>query len=283
MLRVKKILLYLFLAFVALNILLYFFPLSKEVFYTNRERAEEFVYSKYSYPVVFAGSGLIGDFDRASVKRENYFNLFFPYSGSCTGVEIIARSGKIPDTIFVELNYIGKGLDEDLVSGLFNNWVYPTRRYIPLLQKKHYPFSLVKEILKPSANRQLKTEKYPEPRYSQSVQKYGEDYSRLNDTIGLHKTLLQLKRNLSYLQSKGSTVVFFEMPVEHHLDKLAKKSFERSAIQSAFAKNSFIWIPADTMGAYSTDDGVHLLEKSKVDFLEYLNTQLAIKKSMARR
>ena len=281
--RLKKILFYLFLAFVVLNILLYFFPLNKEVCYTNRERAEEFIYSKKSFPVVFTGSGLIGDFDPASVKRNDYFNLFFPYTGSCTGVEIIVRSGRIPDTLFVELNYIGKGLDEDLVSALFRGWMYPSRRYIPLLQHKHYPFSMVKELLKPAAKRNLKTEKYPEPQYSQSLLKYTEDYGQLNDTIGFQKSLWQLKRNLSYLQAKGSTVVFFEMPVERQLHQLPKKAFERTAIQNVFAEDSFIWIPADTINCYSTDDGVHLLEKSKVDYLEYLNAQLAMKKRMAKR
>ncbi|OUJ71201.1 hypothetical protein [Hymenobacter crusticola] len=262
-----------FVSFILYNVFLYFYPLKKEIIYDNKERAEEFVYSKQRYSVIFVGSGLIGDFSPASVRRSNYFNLFFPYSGSCTGVKVIALSNKIPDTLFVETNYLYKGFDQQLLEDVFRPGLYQARFALPALQEKHQVFSFLKEQIKPSKIRQLKLARYPEPQYSQELTHFKEEYQVLPDSLRLRQDLDSLQYYLNYLSSKNCKIFFFEMPVDRQLSNYPKMKSEKYALQQVFDKK-IKWVAPDTLGRYATIDGVHLLEKSVYQYLAYFNQNI---------
>ena len=119
--------------FILFNVILLLFPFEKKYIYKDKERGEEYIYSRKKYPVVFVGSGLIGDLSSENLGRQAFYNLFFPYGGSCTGIELIALSKKIPDTLFIETNYIFKGFNEKLNEKLFEPFAYRSKFVLPCL------------------------------------------------------------------------------------------------------------------------------------------------------
>lgn len=196
--------------FLLYNGILLAFPLKKEAIYKNSERAEEFVYSNKSYSTVLVGSGLIGDFNAKPLQRKGLFNLYFPYSGSCAGVEIIALSGKVPRTLLVETNYLFKGFDTPLIRALFKPGLYKARFFLPILQKKHHLISFLKEVLRPARPIHMKTNKLPELLYYQSLEKYRNAYDRLPDINQYNEDLKKLRKYLDFIHLKGCTIFFLK-------------------------------------------------------------------------
>ena len=270
-LTLDKLILLFLAGFVLFNMFLFLYPLQKKNIYINKERAEEFIYSKRNYSVVFTGSGLLGDFTPASIGRENSFNLFFPYNGGCTGVKLIALSNKIPDTLFVEINYLFKGFDQQLIEEVFRPGLYQARFLFPALQEKHQLLSLLKENIKSMRQPPVETEEGPAPNYAQTLSQYKKDYQNMPDSLRLQQDLTNLKCYLDYIASKNCKILFFEMPVDRQLTNSPRIQFEKRTLQRILTNEKIGWIAPDTVGTYATADGIHLLKTSVYQYLAYLN------------
>jgi hypothetical protein len=138
---------------------------------------------------------------------------------------------------------------------------------------QNYPFPFFKEKLKLNKKRILKTARYPEPLFTESIHKCAIEYSSLPNEIQFAKDLAKLKIYLDTLISKGCTVILFETPIEQALNNTLKMRYERSAIRSVLINKKLFWITPDTLNRYTTNDGIHLLEESVYTYLNYLNSQ----------
>lgn len=259
--------------FLVYNAILLITPVKKEAIYTNKERAEEFVYSNNLYSTILVGSGLIGNFSAKPFQRQNLFNLYLPYNGSCTGIEIVALSGKIPRALLIETNYIFKGFEKQLVKDLFRPGFYRIRFFLPSLLKKHTFISVAKEVLRPSGPIQMKADKLPELLYLKSLEKYKDAYDQLPDFSQFSKDLKKLEEYLKYIYSKGCTIIFFEMPLENQLINSPLATFQRNMIRTVFSGEEFNWILPGSLDGYETEDGIHLLEKGVFKYFHYLTTE----------
>ena len=274
--KIFKLLLFSLCVFVLFNVVLLLFPVQKKYIYKDKERGEEYIYSGKTYPVVFAGSGLIGDFDNENLGRKAFYNLFFPYGGGCTAVELIALSEKIPDTIFIETNYIFKGFNNELLKKLFDPVAYRSKFILPCLQEKNKPFPLAKEIFKVHAPRQKTMTILPGPLYQQSIEALKKEYSRA-DSTSFYNIIAKLKKQVDHISSRDCTIIFFEMPVDSIFLNSAKMKWEREMLRSTFSDKKFIWAHTDTSLKYVTSDGIHLLDKSLEKYSHYFNNSLAYK------
>ena len=175
--------------FILFNVILLLFPVQKKYIYKDKERGEEYIYSKKKYPVVFVGSGLIGDLSSENLGRRILYNLFFPYNGSCTGVELIALSKKIPDTLFIETNYIFKGFNKELNEILFEPLAYKAKFFLPCLLEKNKLLPLAKEIVKGRKPRKKNSASLPEPFFQESLASLRKEYNQEPDTAGFRPVL----------------------------------------------------------------------------------------------
>ncbi len=263
--------------FIIYNGLLLIFPLNKKYIYKDKERAEEYIYSKKPYPIVFVGSGLIGDFNNVNLGYTNYFNLYFPYNGSCTGIELIALTQKIPKTLFIETNYIFKGFNKELVKKLFQPIPYRLKFILPSFQEKNKLQYLLKEIFKPGKGREKNLLRLPHPLFHNSLEKFRMEYNKEIDTNKCHKIIEEFKRYITYISSEGCSIIFFEMPVEPEFLDCPKTKFERALLKTTFSDKKFIWIQTDSHTKYNTVDGIHLLDESLQKYISYLNSKLNCK------
>jgi len=129
-----------------------FFPLKKNVFYTNDERTEEYIYSKKDFPIVLVGSSLSGAFEGRHLFNQPYFNLFLPFTGCFTGIEIIRNVQKRPKFLFIEINQFHNGIDSSLIKEILDSPLSRFKNLVPFLQKKNKLFpNLIDRIKKPVA------------------------------------------------------------------------------------------------------------------------------------
>ena len=263
----KKVLVSAVLIFVSYNLVLSFFP-SIMPAYTNLERAEEFVYSRKKYSVVFIGSGLIGDLNRGPLSRPIYFNLFLPFSGSCDGAEIIVRSGKVPDTLLVETNCVFKGESKELLGQLYRPGLYELKRVFPAFQTK---YNAVSRLLKKADAIKLKSSPDFQEDPGRTRGSALSDYVLIGDTTKLNQDVERLFRNLEVMSSRGSVVVFFEVPMPGELSNSPKLAYQRKTLRRVFSSQKYQWIPPDTASIYSSPDGLHLDKESAQMLFVYLN------------
>ncbi len=263
-------------AFVLFNLVLAIFPINKKYIYKDKERGEEYIYAGKKYPVVFVGSGLIGDLNGENLGRQRVYNLFFPYSGSCTGVELIALARKIPDTLFIETNYIFKGFNTGLNQLLFQPFAYQSKFLLPCLREKNQLLPLAKEIIKGGRPRQKISATLPEPLYTQSLNTLRKEYNGKIDSAGYRSIVEKLKKEVDYFSSQLCTVIFFEMPVDKEFLDCPKTKWERETLRAVFNDKKFIWSPVDSSRMYATSDGIHLLNESLEKYIHYFNSNLTV-------
>jgi len=257
-------------SFCLFNLLLFFFPLRKKEFFTNEERVEEYVYSKNNFYTVFVGSGLSGHLPDSFYKSD-VFNLFLPYSGACSGVEIVVRSLKIPHFLFVETNFIFKGYDNALIKKIFAPLIFKSKFFLPSLLKKHQVFSMIKQLIKA-----LKRESVTVKNSS-----FGLDYQRLAQfrnfydqqfnpqQLDIH--IKKLKKQIDFLTIQGCTVIFFEMPMENSLADSALANHQKTELKKMFPEKKYTWIEPNPSDSYDTEDGIHLTDESALRYFTYLN------------
>jgi hypothetical protein len=189
---------------------------------------------------------------------------------------LIVLSKKIPDTLFIETNYIFKGFNDQLIENLFNTITYRSKFILPCLLEKNKPLPLVKEILKGHSPRQKTLSVLPAPHYQQSIQSLKKEYNQI-DSTGFQIIITRLKKNIDHISSHNCTVIFFEMPVDSLFLDSPKMNWERRMLKSTFSDKKFIWAYTDTSSGYITSDGIHLLNQSLEKYIHYFNNSLAYK------
>lgn len=268
------------LLFTLYNLFFILFPFEKKNIPTNKERAEEYIYSTKRYSSVFLGSGLIGDFTEESLGYNRFFNLYLPFNGSCTGIEIVALSGKIPDTLFVEINTIYKGFDRPLIKALFQPGYRQIKTVLPVLQTKYKPHVLLAEQLRSAFKmkkvRHLPSAPLPASLYLAALQMHQNTYRNLADTLKIARCVDSLKYFTDLMTASGCVIYFFEVPVDKSILNSPLSVYQRKLLKQKFGDSSVKWIEADTLNAYRTHDGIHLLNESVRAYIKHFNKNLAL-------
>lgn len=257
------------------NVFLILFP-SKMPAYVNRARVENFIYAKKDFPIVLAGSSLSGVFEEPKAKEifgNDYFNMYLPYSGACTGVEVLRLSKKTPKILFVEINQVHRGTDSDMVKGIFESPIYSYKGLLPFtLAKNKFVSNMIDRFKKPPLNQGSK--KQPAAvLYNNLLKRMQKTYGKIEDKKHLDSEIAKLSNTLKEFASNGCQIYLYEMPMDSSLRYSKVLVYERTYFENFAKQNNFHFIPADTSRAYKTGDGDHLLEGERMIYLDYLKKQ----------
>ncbi|PQA53175.1 hypothetical protein [Siphonobacter curvatus] len=247
------------------------FPSPPRVHFTPEGRAQEYIYARKPFEIVWVGSGLIGDFTKYLPEPSRSFNLFFPYSSSCLGIEIIARRRRTPRVIFVETNYLFKGSDAKLVDRLFHRIGYPVQYYLPGFQRKNNPLRWVKRLLhqvRPAPALSGQT-----PHFQEWLALHRKNYEHFHISEPFTRELERLKQRINGLTAQGCQILFFEMPIEESLKETDLYKLQKQYVRSLFPPESYEWIEQDSAYQYRTWDGIHLTQESVRTYVAYLSKQ----------
>jgi hypothetical protein len=236
-----------------------FYPLKKDIFYSNDERLEEFIYTKINYPIVIVGSSLSIVFDGKSLFKQPSFDLCFPLSGACTGIETIKRINKIPSILLVEINHIDRGEDSLLIKNIFSEPLFSLKQSLPILLKKNQILHNVIDRFKTPQNNIINSQKPPAILYNSLLASAQKDCAESFNIERFKKNFLILKENLDALSKKGCIICFYELPMDSSLYKSPLLVYERNSINKLAAEKGYKCIEPDTSRNYNTGDGAHLL------------------------
>lgn len=223
----------------------------------NRYSIEKYFRDSKTAPpqhkVVFVGSSLTKrlDFDEES---ECVYNLSLGGDSALTGLSAVARSVGKPRLVFIEINIPEHANNQELVekasgflpqlSAAFHIENMPINLAISFLYpaKKDKPAKEVSESVRQNALAQgVQSFKVPLP----------------SDT--LKNNMAEINRLVGYLESKGTTVVFFEIPIHADLEFSTRAMQVRNAFSSNFQNYQLIsFTELVGGGTMKTVDGVHL-------------------------
>lgn len=236
-------------------------------FIRNYSVAEKYIYTGHSPKIIIVGSSLSSRLIKDQFNNDIY-NLSFGGGSVLTALNIIKESKRIPDTIFIESNVAHKELDNEMIDKLFTPIIWQIKGHIKSLQYTYQPINIFLSAIKNiyDKNQTEHSNEVPNKKLLQaSLRKFVKENNSPLGPAGKNN-LAELKSVVNYFKSKGTHIVFFEMPVHPHLLSSRKYSELRSNLQAMFPDSVFYWVDRSDADKYATNDGVHLLPKSAYDY-----------------
>jgi hypothetical protein len=222
---------------------------------TNMMRAQNFLATRPR--TVLVGSSLTFRLPPPLLGPE-VSNLGLVGGSPLTGLSLVEGSGERPALVLVEINLIGRPLDEDAVHDQLRFPEHFLRKYFRVFRTGYDPANLswralthfthqidVEPVLSPQAAREFYLEQ-------QRLK------SRPPDAAAFHANLEQAGKLVAALQAKGIRVGFFEMPIDPGLTNSPADTAIRRNVAQAFPPGRYCWLHFTIPGGAHTVDGVHL-------------------------
>ncbi|MDZ4839544.1 MAG: hypothetical protein SGJ04_06010 [Bacteroidota bacterium] len=230
----------------------------------NSIAAQNFVHRPNIDTLILLGSSLSA---RLGVLPNGSYNLSFSGGSAFTGIEIIKKDKKTPKYLLIELNFINRNPDLQLVSTAF----FPkyANEYLPALYQKYQPVNLFTTLL-PSQKKANQDNGYNKQLQDQLLAVQLIDYMREPDMIAYKKGIKMLALTMAELEKKWNVQVYYYIiPVHSEI----KASTTYKAILPLFYasfKSTGRLLPEADCTNYTYNDGVHLSYESVAPFTEFI-------------
>jgi len=188
-------------------------------------------------------------------------NLALAAENPLVGLTIIARSGRVPQRIYVEINQIGRPVDQAFIDGFFAEPGYTLKRFIKALRTSFQPINVAISLMRRAARGR------DEIYYPKIVDPASHDALIAQERVALaappdiallDRNLAETGRLVAALAARGAEAVFFEMPIEPQLEEAAGPVAIRQAVQAAFRPGHACWYDTSAPAGLPTRDGIHL-------------------------
>ena len=186
------------------------------------------------------------------------FNLAFNGDSALTGLSVIANSYKPPRVAFVEINVPSLGHNQELIaqsSGLLT-------QLSAVFHIENMPMNLATSYLYSSRNRDADRDviEVTEPVRLNAIAHQVPRYKNTLPSGILNKNMSEFDRLVRVIESKGTRVIFFEMPIFQDLEYSPRAVQTREAFHGTFPNHEFLTYQDLAKGeTIKTSDGLHLL------------------------
>jgi hypothetical protein len=215
--------------------------------------------------VVIVGSSLAQKLAIDKISKCTY-NLALAGDSALTGLTIIAKDSRPPKLILVEINVPMLNVNQMLIDHSLSIWVnLPTIFYT-----EYKPFNLVMSFID-----QFKPHKKPKGP-NESVRKNALalqtlSYNKQVTSENLKLKIEEFNHLVNAIESKGGSVIFFEMPVHPSLEYTPRAIQIRSAFESTFPTHRLINFNELSIGSeIKTLDGLHLHNDEAIEVTKNL-------------
>lgn len=253
----------------------------------NKVIAERYLYGQHQSQVIL-GSSLATRLDMTQLP--DYYKMTFGGLGIFDGLAIILTKDSMPETVFIETNFLLRKQNITLKEELQNPVAYKVKKTFTVFRAEKQPVGFAIESIKllrrwfkgdPLFKTKMASDstynKIPETLdssvrkiddgfFNYMMQSEARKFSTLPDTLLLEQQINLLKTSLNFLTTKGVNVVLFEMPIAKELQNLAVPNAIRQAINEAFADMESVTIWPAFPNFYVTEDGLHLGWKEAKQF-----------------
>lgn len=264
---IKKSVLFLlaFLLFHATYIVL--FPSSSKgthQWQENQIKAQHFLYGGWADTV------MIGTSLSARIIPESIPSVKSCSFSACVvedGLRLILSKDEVPHYVLLETNYFFRPSNEELLRSNTKGIMPRLRKYFPSLQERFSPICLVCEPF--MRNALAPSEIVDTIRLNKNIEsRIAEDCNRLLSETEVNQRVKTLKHLIRKLESYGTKIVLFEMPLNDRLRYLPSNEQTRKVIWKMFPPSHYLYLPNDT-SHYLTNDGEHLDAKGQRRYSQY--------------
>jgi hypothetical protein len=262
---------------------------SQNQWQTNVIKAQNFIFGNTDSAVnVIIGTSLSCRLIIDSLPKT--YNLSFSGQSIYDGLNILVHKDKLPPKIFIEMNVALSKENKDFTSTINSPVLFYPKKNILALREDKQPMGIIgnrihKGImdhfilkckyffhLEPKKNEAENTDK--NKLFEKMLQLQVEAYSKIPNEQLVNECFNTLAKYTMELERKGTTVVFFEMPVNSKLNYLPKAKIIRDTFYSRFPKSKYQYIPIPDSLSFKTTDGVHLDEHEAMTYTSYLKLKM---------
>jgi hypothetical protein len=252
---------------------------SQNQWQTNIIKAQHFIYSSpKSYDHIIVGSSLSNRILTDSLRKT--YNLSFAGQSIFDGLAILIKKDDMPRDVFIEMNVVFRRESDDFLSSLHAPLLQYSRKWMPVLREENQPLGILGKVVykhsKPVINffNHYTDRKKDEEFFSRMLNVQDEAYSALPEQKQLTECFEALKRYVSILEDKHVNVIFFEMPVDRHLQELPRAKIIRQKFNEYFSDKTYRYVPFTYHENIETTDGVHLSNNEALRYTLFLRTYI---------
>lgn len=240
----------------------------------THQRQENYIKAqKYIYEIdcdtVIVGSSLSARIISHNIP--SVYILSFSGRAVADGLRIISYKKKKPKYVLIETNLLLKEYDPATVSALTEGPLPILRRYLPSLREQYEPICIVAQFMMepPSGSTRSATNS---ELLDILIQKRIADDSLMSQRL-VDSRVKDLKSLMYYLEDKGTTFFFFEMPINERISHLNQYEQVRRVLKKEFPPSEYRYLPFDTTH-YQTTDGIHLNYREQQLFTQHFKEML---------
>jgi hypothetical protein len=257
-------------------------PKSQYPFQENAVKAQSFIYEEDKENIII-GSSL----SNRMIMNElpGIYNLSFTGLGIFDGLQIISYHEIVPKNIFIEINIIQREENANFLSHINSPVLAPVKRHFPSLREGYQPIGMFAENLMEEVKGAKKNsiDTPNDETFNRILNQEKGHYSEIPDEQFLTNQFIKLKKEIDKLEQKGSSIIFFEMPVNEQLCDLPRPRVIRKFFNEYFPPSKYKYIEMPDCRDYTTTDGVHLSEDEALRYTTYFKSKINEIVSYARK
>lgn len=236
----------------------------------NKVKAQQFVFSEDTISQVLVGSSLSANL-HLKKGQPFIYNLSFIGGGSLTGLEIIKKSNKLPDTLLIEMNWVDRNIDQAMVNQLFHPLGSLITTQFTALQEINQPVNHIGNLLQEQINiAPINTELHlNDQQFNLAINRNAQNDNDV-DSLNLTQYLHQIKKYVAYFTRKKIKVYYLFIPVHPQIQ--ASKKYQIIGNFLKQQKEEFIGSLGNQ--ALKTTDGYHFNQESAAVYSAALNNRL---------
>ncbi len=279
--------------FVAYNLFLFLFSDSKKYYpqnitQDNSIKVQEYIFNDNLPEKVIVGSSLAAKLNQ-DIMKNSFYNLAFRGQSVYDGFEIILSRKEMPSNILVEYNKILRSPQKTIVdrNSLKYQLGYEIKKNVLSQREKNQPVNMLillaynmfdlmqtKDINSSEINYTDKIVKEENIKTNGSMENVIKielnSYNEIPPNNVINDKIKLLKKYISIFEEKGTSITFFEMPIDPKLCSMKLSEFIRKTIRENFPPDIYNYVEPDDCSNYLTKDGIHLVDKSAERFTFYL-------------
>lgn len=259
----------------------------------NLVKAERYLYtdSISSLPTVMVGSSMtmrIGNIP-------DTYNMGLHGQSAIDGIKIILQKSSSPKQVLVEINTVNINEKKEFTALISNPIMNFMRSNFVGMREGKQPTVFFKTLfVNKILNISNKAEDEPNSHASNSSEdsedtfsSYNTDENPLPEELikinlkaysaipeGLEKNINTLAHYINILESRGTEIIFFEMPIHRDFCNLELPAAVRACVHKTFPPDKYNYIPNVDCNEYKTTDPLHLDLESGKKYTLFLKTAL---------
>ncbi len=209
----------------------------------------------------------------------HFINLSFNAWTAYDGLGVVKMNGSRPACLLIETNYVKELVLQPELSGIMEPISYYSGKVFKSLHLANQPAGLLvgwgKNRMQSRIDALREKKRKDTGLYNLNVIQNKGFMNETTSDSALTRRFEMLKALITTFQKNGTSVIFYEIPIDHELENTNSMVEVRKYYSSFFPNNEYTYIPKPEMNNFTYSDGIHLSKESAVAYSLYLKSELS--------